>query len=216
MLRRVRGTLVTVETGQRPMAEVELPGGGICMEVLIPQYLADRLAAVRPGGKVELHTKVVLESTTQGASFTPRVIGFESDHDRRFFELLTGVKGLGTRKALRAMSVEPAVIASAVARDDTKTLEQLPEIGKRLAQTIVAELSGKVEPFLGTGEAAALDAALRETKGLGGVAGEAVEALVALGEGRADAERKVERVLAGRPAEAFERADELVAAAFGR
>lgn len=218
MIRRITGTLAGVVEGREPIVEVELPGTGVVLEVLVPRYLAERLAGGPPGGALTVHTRVSLESSTQGQSFQPRVVGFESDHHRRFFELLTGVKGMGTRKALRAMTVEPASIASAIARDDTKALEKLPEIGKRLAQTIVAELSGKVEPFLGEGELAGLEAAsvIREPKRREPVVEEAIGALVALGEGRAEAERKVDAVLGSRPADAFASADELVAAAFGR
>ncbi|MEQ8769343.1 MAG: Holliday junction branch migration protein RuvA [Phycisphaerales bacterium] len=212
MIRRITGRLAAVELGREPIAEVEI-SPGVVLEVLAPAYLAERLSGRT--GEVTLHTKTVLESTTQGASFVPRLIGFESAADRKFFELMTGVKGLGTRKALRAMTIEPAAIAGAVSREDAKALEKLPEIGKRLAQTIVAELSGKVDGFLTGVEIASLDAAaVSEPKGLPGIAGEAVEALVALGEGRADAERKIQAVLAKDGS--IESVDALVGAAFGR
>lgn len=218
MIRRITGTLVGVVEGREPIVEVELPGSGVVLEALVPRYLADRLGAGPRGGVLTLHTRVSLETTTQGASFQPRLVGFESDHHRRFFELMTGVKGMGTRKALRAMTIEPAAIAAAVAADDTKALEKLPEIGKRLAQTIVAELSGKVDAFLTEGERRDLEAAsaIREHKRRPPVVEEAIEALVALGEGRADAERKVDMALGGRTPDAFASANELVAAAFGR
>ncbi|MEZ6318337.1 MAG: hypothetical protein R3B49_06235, partial [Phycisphaerales bacterium] len=58
--------------------------------------------------------------------------------------------------------------------------------------------------------------AIREHKRRPPVVEEAIEALVALGEGRADAERKVDMALGGRAPDAFASADELVAAAFGR
>lgn len=217
MIARVTGRLSGIESGREPTAEVELGATGVVLDVLVPRYLADRLEA-RAGSDVTLHTKTVLESTTQGASFVPRLIGFESATDRRFFDLLTGVKGLGTRKALRAMTIEPASIAAAVTQEDTKALEKLPEIGKRLAQTIVAELSGKVEAFLSGGEIARLNGAAvaREPKSLPGIAGEAVDALIALGEGRADAERKVQLVLASDEGKAIDSADGLIAATFGR
>lgn len=222
MIRTVTGRLRGVETGRESVAAVELPGSGIELEVLIPKYLAEKLAE-KPesgpsGGAISLHSRVVLESTTQGASFVPRLIGFESAKDRAFFEVLTTVKGLGTRRGLRAMTVSPADIARAIAGGDTKALEKLPEIGKRLAQTIVAELSGKVDGYLDGSEIAALDRGAtpgREVKKREPIVEEAIEALMALGDARADAETKIDKALGSR-AGGFERADDLVAAAFGR
>ncbi len=101
------------------------------------------------------------------------------------------MKGIGNRKALRAMSVEPARIAAAIQARDIRALTQLPEIGKRLAETVVAELSGKVAAFLTPAEVKSLDAAA--SYGPGPVGIDAVEALLALGETRADAETLVAR-----------------------
>ena len=62
-----------------------------------------------------------LEGQANGAVFRPRLVGFTSDRDRRFFELLTSVKGIGYRKALRALAMPIATIARAVAEKDVDT-----------------------------------------------------------------------------------------------
>jgi len=96
------------------------------------------------------------------------------------------------------MTLEPAEIARAIVGHDTKWLTKLPEIGKRMAETVVAELDGKVASYLSMDE---LDAALDEAGdraaggALHGPAAEAVSALMALGETKADAERMVRRAL---------------------
>jgi Holliday junction DNA helicase RuvA len=208
MISRIEGTLDAVE-GQTVRLRL---GGGICIDAMAPAYLAERLAAGEGGRTVRLETLLTLEGSSQGTSFVPRLIGFESAQSRRFFEIFTTVKGLGSRRALRAMAVEPGVIAQAIVAGDHKALERLPEIGKRLAQTIVAELSGKVDNF-------ALEAGAIEPKGAGGagsghlppVARDAVDALLALGEPAADAERRIRAALAA--GSAPESADELVAVA---
>ncbi|MCA9291000.1 MAG: hypothetical protein KDA25_07720, partial [Phycisphaerales bacterium] len=64
------------------------------------------------------------------------------------FELFTTVKGIGRRKALRALIHPTADVAEAIATNDLVFLTSLPEIGRRTAQTIVAELGDKVDRFI--------------------------------------------------------------------
>ncbi|MEM8756695.1 MAG: Holliday junction branch migration protein RuvA [Planctomycetota bacterium] len=196
MIDRVSGVLESVETQQAVLR----PEGPAAIRVLLPAYLAERLGS-RIGEAIELHTFFYLEAQGQGTSFLPRLIGFGSPTERAFFELFTTVKGVGSRKALRAMAAEPAAIAAAIVGRNTKALIELPEIGKRLAETIVAELDGKVARFLSTAE---LDAAAAETSAtcgptLDGPEAEALAALTALGESPADAERMVRAAAAIEP-----------------
>lgn len=209
MICRLTGTLVGVE-GQT--AQVE-PGGGVTYEVLLPAYWVPALSA-KVGQTVTLVTLQYLESEGQGASYLPRLIGFPTEQDRRFFGVFTTVKGIGNRKALRAMAIEPAAIARAVASKDARELQKLPEIGKRLAETMIAELNGKVDGYLTPVEVAALEASAEvKSIGQGKAAEEAVAALVALGETPQNAERKVQTAV-GRLGH-VPTADEIVAAVFG-
>ncbi len=211
MIRRITGRLDgATELG----VEITPEGLGVTYEVLVPRYLTDRLGD-RVGQVVTLHTREHLEAQGQGTSFVPRVLGFESPSERAFFELLTTVKGLGARKALRALANEPAWVAAAIAGKDSKRLRTLPEIGPRLAETIIAELHGKIDGVLGADELAALDGAsveLRPGASLPAAAQEAVSALIALGETRVVAERLVDRAIAQVGDDGG--ADAIVAAAF--
>jgi Holliday junction DNA helicase RuvA len=212
MISRIRGRLLAVD--EQHAAQIEPAGSPFVYEVLLPAYLADRLKA-SVGKEVSLTTLEYLEGQGQGTSFIPRLIGFAAELDRRFFDAFTTVKGIGNKKALRAMAVEPAAIARAIMARDTKALVDLPEIGKRMAETIIAELHGKVDVFLSTGEADQLNRAA-EVKPLSRgtpAEQEAVEALIALGEQRPEAERKVSRVSARLGPKAS--TDELVAGVFG-
>lgn len=197
MIERVRGILTGIE-GQEAM--LEPPGLPVMLAVLVPAYLSERLAA-KVGDSVVFYTLASLESHGQGTSFVPRLIGFLSPSDRAFFELFTTVKGIGTRRALRALAAEPSAIARAIVARDTAALFELPEVGKRLAETIVAELDGKVDRFLSVeGLDGTLRVAERGSAGtLVGVAAEAAAALVALGEPVAEAERMVRGALALEP-----------------
>lgn len=217
MIRKIAGRLDAVELGQSAAALIEIGSDGLTYEVLLPRYLADRLAADGIGGRIELHTRQYLEAVGQGTSFIPRLIGFATEADRKFFELFTTVKGLGNRRALRAMAQEPAVIAAAIAAKDAKALQRLPEIGKRLAETIIVDLTGKVDGWLGAGEIAGLNLAAAgvEARSRPRAVEAAIDTLLALGETRGDAERMIDRVLATNPADSFDGPDGLVAAAFG-
>ena len=216
MISRLTGKLESLEPSAAHIASAD---GSFAREVLIPAYVAPSLTP-KIGQTVTLITMEYLEGQGQGTSFLPRLIGFQSARDRDFFDLFTTVKGIGNRKALRAMAIEPAQIARAIAERNAAALVKLPEIGKRLAETMIAELSGKVEAYLSERELQTLEvkaAAVFTTPRLGPVAEEAVTALVALGETRGEAERRVALAMerASRTGKAAATtSDELIAAVF--
>lgn len=149
MLARLTGILDSLAANTALLTPEGAPG--IAYELLLPAYLAEKLAASSAAHSQEqltLHTLQYLESQNQGASFIPRLLGFSSAHEREFFELLTTVKGLGNKRALRAMAMEPHAIARAIAERDARFLQTLPEIGPKLAELIVHELKSKVDRFL--------------------------------------------------------------------
>ncbi len=191
MIASIRGRLAHVENGSAliDLAE-EGTVGGLTYEVLLTGYTAARL-----GGSIDqpvtLHTLNWFEGSAQGASMFPRLAGFLTIDDRRFFELFTTCKGIGHRKALRAMTLSTAQIATAIADRDVALLKSLPEIGKRTAETIVATLHGKIDAFVsadayrgGAGDTAtAADGAAAPPAT--SLAREAMEVLIQLGENRA-------------------------------
>ena len=121
--------------------------GSLTYEVLLPAFAAARLGG-SIGQPVTLYTLYFIEGQAQGTTLTPRLAGFLSIEDRRFFELFTTCKGIGNRRALRAMTLESSAIAGAIADRDAALLQSLPEVGKRTAETVIATLRGKVDPFL--------------------------------------------------------------------
>jgi Holliday junction DNA helicase RuvA len=194
MITRLAGRLERLD---EHAAIVHTPGAPWALEVLLPGYLARDLAQ-RTGQDVTLHTLFYLEGQGQGSSFIPRLIGFTTPDERAFFELFTTVKGIGNRKALRALAEPPARVAAAIAARDAKALVALPEIGKRLAETVIAELHGKVDAYL-LGDLPDPDRPAprptMEGKLRPPAVADAIDALCALGETRADAERKVDLAL---------------------
>jgi Holliday junction DNA helicase RuvA len=207
MISRIEGRLVAVVRGR---AHVEC--GGLTYEVFVPATDQQRLAAAIDE-TVSFHTLHYLEGQGPGSSFVPRLIGFTSESDRAFFELFTTVKGMGNRKALRALALPFAAIAEAIAGEEVDVLKSLPEVGKRTAQTIVTELRDKVDRFVEpkpapggaagvSGSDAAKSALVQDT----------VAVLTQLGEPKLQARRLVERALAADPE--IDTAEDLLAAAY--
>ena len=209
MLDRIRGELRTV--GDHAAIVVV---GPLDYEVLVPSGDAARLR-LSIGEPVEFVLLHYLESQANGAVFRPRLVGFTGETDRAFFELLTSVKGIGYRKALRALAMPIATVARAVAEKDVDTLRALPEIGKRTAETIVLDLSEKVEelmPDLAGGlEGDPDEVAGDSATGGSDAARDAILVLVQLGESRVIAADLVERARRADPE--LTESDALVAAA---
>ena len=200
MITQLSGTLVAIEDGA---AHVQC--GELTYEVLVPAADSMSLAA-RIGQGVRFHTLHYLEGQGQGSSFWPRLIGFQNAGDRAFFELFTTVKGIGNRKALRALQLPFAQVAEAISMRDHALLQSLPEIGKRTAEAICVELKGKVDPFVkGGGPAAGSAPAGGKGAARGPITAEgkllaaardAVEVLAQLGHPKTIARDMVERVMA--------------------
>ena len=187
MIARITGRLEQVGGGT---ALVDA-GNGLTYEVLVPACDVERLSR-RVGQEVSLHTIHYLEGDPSHGAQTPRLVGFLNESDRAFFRLFTTVKGIGNRKALRALVRPPGEVAAAIANKDAKFLVALPEIGRRTAETIIVELSGKVDEFAAGGFAAPVEE-------MPAAATEALAVLVQLGERRAEAAAIIERVLAVAP-----------------
>jgi len=80
------------------------------------------------------------------------IYGFYDLAEKRFFEQLLGVSGVGPKAALSILSsATPESLALAIINDDEAALTIAPGIGKKLAQRIILELKDKVSK-----EAAAL------------------------------------------------------------
>ena len=73
------------------------------------------------------------------------LFGFYSLMEKRCFELLIGISGVGPKAALSILSIgTPESFASAIINEDQKTLMAAPGIGKRIAQRIILELKDKI------------------------------------------------------------------------
>ncbi len=190
MIARIAGRLEEIRTD----AALLDTGGGLWYEVLIPSCDTERLSR-KLGADVVLHTIHYFEGDPSRGQQTPRLIGFLAEDDRAFFTTFTTVKGVGIRKALRALARRPSEVAAAIESKDAKFLKSLPEIGARMAERIITELHGKVDIFAGDLPAGGES----DTPAMTEAAAEALSVLVQLGEKRADAAALIDRVLAVDP-----------------
>ena len=199
MITRIRGELVEL-TERSALLLVE----AITYELFVPAANVPELLS-KIGQPIEFFTLHYLEGQSQGSSFLPRLIGFSSERERAFFELFTTVKGIGNRKALRALVRPFAETATAIANRDTKALTEMPEIGKRSAETIIAELHGKVDVFVGE-IASTIEVTMPP------FSEDAILMLVQLGETKRDAKRLVQLAFGTKPE--INTADQLVQISF--
>lgn len=186
MITRISGTLERVE----PTA-VEIAVGPVVHEVLVTE-LVRRSLQQKLGQGVVLHTLEYLEGNPTRGNLVPRLVGFLSEVEREFFELICEVDGVGVRKALRAIIRPVGEIAAAIEEQDAKSLSGLPGIGAATAERMIAKLRRRMPKF-------ALLVAREAPGEVGGAADVLVETfdvLRSLGHSDADARRLVDALRA--------------------
>ena len=159
-------------------------------ELMVPTADLDSLRALE-GEEITLHTLLYLEGDPNRGNLEPRLLGFLRIEDKQFFELFTTVKGIGPKTALRALTVAVGQIAAAIESRDGRFLTGLDGIGKRTAELIVAELSGKVGRFV-TDRAAIVRPASQRSQ----AEEDAIALMISGGERRSDAEMLLARAKA--------------------
>lgn len=116
-------------------------------EVLIPEFTRRQLQG-SVGDDIALHTIHVLDGNpTTGGRMFPRLIGFMTEVEREFFDLICSVKGLGAKKALKAMVRPVKDIAKAIEQQDVNTVKTLPGVGPKMAELMIANLRRKMPKF---------------------------------------------------------------------
>ena len=117
--------------------------------------------------------------------------GFYSREEKKMYERLRGVSGVGSKTALQILSaLSVRDLSIALVTGDAAALTRVPGIGKKTAQRLVLELRDKVDDAQLTGQAAAVS-----PKAVSGSAeGEAIAALVSLGYSNAEAAKAVSSV----------------------
>lgn len=149
MLYHVEGTITDIDAN---LVVVDCHGVGFALNSSL-----NTIAAVRVGEKSKLY---IYESVREDAF---DLFGFASKEEKRSFEMLIGISGVGPKAAISILSTNtPTALALAVLNDDIKALSSAPGIGKKIAQRIILELKDKLSKEsagLNLGDAAPMTAA---------------------------------------------------------
>ena len=162
--------------------------GGVGYVALAGSRLLSKLTV---GAQAELF----IETRVTESSIT--LFAFATDDERAWFVRVQDVPGVAGKSAMALLdALSPSELMDALALGDAATVTRAKGIGKKLAERIVGELSGKPPPMGRFGQFAAdpagsvqmaSDAAIAGT----GARGEAVSALVNLGYSHSEAARAV-------------------------
>jgi Holliday junction DNA helicase RuvA len=113
--------------------------GGVGYQLAIPLSTFSEIDRTDSSGPLGLyvHTHV-----RDGAI---ELFGFWTTRERRLFELLIGVSGIGPKLARVALSgMSPEDIVAAIASSSAARLSTIPGIGKKTAERMVVELKDRV------------------------------------------------------------------------
>ncbi|WP_280768621.1 Holliday junction branch migration protein RuvA [Salipaludibacillus daqingensis] len=80
-----------------------------------------------------------------------RLYGFFHREERRLFEKLLQVSGIGPKGALAIVAAEqPQLVVEAIENEDEKFLVKFPGVGKKTARQMILDLKGKVQELVPT------------------------------------------------------------------
>jgi Holliday junction DNA helicase RuvA len=175
MIAHLRGRLFSKQPQQ---AIVEAAGVGYDVAISVSTYTS--LPA--EGAEVSLHIH------TQVREDTLALYGFIERNDKRIFERLITVSGVGPKLAITIQSGLPADrLVAALRAQDHATLTRIPGVGKKLAERLVVELKDKLEDMAVAAPAVAA---------AGPAAEDVLSALVNLGYQRPSAQKAIEAAVA--------------------
>lgn len=111
-----------------------------------------------------------------------QLLGFETQDERDWFELLIGVSGIGPKGAMQILSgATYSQCADAILDEDFSFLATLPGVGKKTAQRLVVELKDKVVARSNPGKIRQQPNQAGRTSGSGGIESDVLDALASLG-----------------------------------
>lgn len=116
-----------------------LTNSGVGYEVF---FSSENLNRLQVRGDVLIHTTNIIKETSN------ELYGFSTSDEKKIFELLISVKGVGPKSAFSMVtSIGPREIVQAILMDNKKCLCSAPGIGKKAASQIVLDLSDKISKF---------------------------------------------------------------------
>jgi Holliday junction DNA helicase RuvA len=137
MIGRIQGVL-EAQDGERVLL---MTAAGVGYEVLVPARTLAALPSLGATVSLQVHTHVREDAIV--------LFGFHAEEDRIAFRILQDVNGVGPKLALAIVgSSDPHDVASAIEREDARSLARIPGIGPKTAARMVLELRGKLAQAL--------------------------------------------------------------------
>lgn len=162
--------------------------GGIGLQMFVPLSTLEALGPARSRVRVE----TVLHAREDGM----QLYGFGTAEEKRLFEVLITLPGIGPGVALNILSgATVAEFIAAIINEDIGKLVSLPKIGRKTAQRLIMELRDKLAAMDTGGPTALPVAPAGETPEVD----DAITGLVSLGLDHPEARRQVIRVLSESP-----------------
>jgi holliday junction DNA helicase RuvA len=153
--------------------------GGVGYELAISVATYTELRDVGAEAVLHVHTHVREDAL--------QLFGFHEVTEKRLFEKLLTISGIGPKLAITVLSgISAERLVGAIRSGDHATLTRIPGIGKKTAERVVLELKDKLDDMAGYSRA-------EDAKpSLGTVAEDVLSALVNLGYARPVAQKAVE------------------------
>ena len=172
---------------------VEINVSGIGYEVSLPKFVMDEVInnGKKDGEKINL--EIYYHSTERSPK--PLLVGFNNQLEKLFFEKIIQDEGVGPLKAVSALIFPVAIVSQAIEDEDISILNQMPGIGARAAQKMIATLKGKLIDIISDSRSS-LNAAVSSKNAL---KDDVVEILVGLGFKESDAIIKINEVISEKP-----------------
>ena len=141
MIRYIEGKLFKKEEDR-----IVVLANGIGYEILLPAIVRQTFVSKRAGEDGDLVKLFIYYHQTERQP-KPMLIGFNFEPEKEFFEKFITVEDIGPPTAVKALILPIPRIARAIEERDSKTLERMKGVGKRMADKIIATLHGKVGKF---------------------------------------------------------------------
>ena len=136
MFYHIEGKVTELEPG---LAVVDCGGIGFAVNVTL-----NTMSGLRAGEKAKLYISEAIGDNNFD------LYGFLTKSERRCFEMLISVSGVGAKAAMSILShTTPEGLALSIMTGDEKTLTAAPGVGKKIAQRVILELKDKISKDMG-------------------------------------------------------------------
>ena len=166
---------------------IVVENNGIGFNIRVPATVISEFSVT--GEQVKVYTYLQIREDAHS------LYGFLTRDDLEIFKMLINVNGIGPKGALAILStISPDDLRFAVLSDDVKLISSAPGIGAKTAQKLIIELKDRIKLSDAFGQALAHQESSTGMSVDFSARNEAVEALVALGYGNAEALRAVKNI----------------------